>query len=96
MGDRTSVSVQIGNSDDKLSQREWHQYVESVKVAIGASATCVHFFASSEGSQSWQNACWVFEIRKEGCATLMMALAELRKHFKQDSVAWTEGDTIFV
>lgn len=86
------ATIQIGNSDDKLSQREWSLYVSSIDKAITAQALTTHFFASSEGSKPWQNACWVAAVREAEVEFLFDDLKKIRKKYKQHSVAVVLGD----
>ena len=92
-----TVAILIGNSDDKLSQRRWHEYVTAVARAVNACASEVHFHALSYGSDPWQNACWVFVLRdgatEHGFKTALRGLCEA---FEQDSIAVLTGETEFV
>lgn len=87
-----TITLQIGNSDDKLSQERWSEYVRD----IGCHECQPHFFACSEGSQKWQNAAWVVTCHETEAVLLKGAVLEVRKMYEQDSVAWTEGATEFV
>lgn len=95
-----TVTIQIGNSDDKLSQADWSRYVAAVASHIEYYAEdnglTIHFFASSEGTQRWQNAAWVLGAYPEVAAQLKARLAGVRAQYQQDSVAWTEGETQFI
>jgi len=95
---KTTVTLQIGNSDDKLTQSEWSTFVDLVDKAIRHSRSQLHFTGGSYPDAPWQNFCWVFllsdEERESG--TLYRMIHDLRKQFKQDSAAWTEGKTLFV
>lgn len=92
-----TVCIQIGNSDDKLSQKEWSRFVDEVRDAVIEEATEVYFFACSDGGARWQNACWV--VRMDDVHISIPALKEklfrIRLQYRQESVAWMEGDTIF-
>lgn len=91
-----TITIQIGNTDDKLTQEEWARYVEKVGQAINYKAECVHFFGAPVNYAKWQNAAWVIECKEEDSRYLMGSLIEIREHFRQDSVAWTEGKTLFI
>ena len=96
---RKTVTVQIGNSDDKLSQREWSDFVGRVHGSIGYFADQIHFSGHSSPNVCWQNAAWVFEIEAVEpplASHLREELAKIRAEFKQESVAWTEGETSFI
>lgn len=89
-----TVTIQIGNTDNKLTQQEWSQFVLEMREIIHQHLGTVHFFGGSATYEPWQNVCWVVEasaleeFRKEATA--------LRQKYKQDSVAFTIGNTEFV
>jgi len=89
------VTLQIGNSDDKLTQNLWHHFVGETSTAINTLALRVHFFGGPNNWEPWQNAAWVFEIG-DNAPALKRRLQEIREAYRQDSVAWTEGETLFV
>lgn len=93
-----TITVQIGNSDDKLTQAEWSEFVNKVDRAIALANGRIHFMGGSYNDAPWQNFCWVFNLRDDNRedGTLFRHLKLIRKAFKQDSLAWTEGDTLFV
>jgi hypothetical protein len=91
-----TVTVQIGNSDDKLTQSQWSKFVDKVHTTISTFAQQVHFSAPSHGDAPWQNFCCVFVIYEEHIAPLKAHITDIRKDFSQDSAAWTEGDTAFI
>lgn len=86
------ATIQIGNSDNKLTQQEWSEYVDAVHAATTVDGIETHFFASSEGSKPWQNACWVVAIREKEVDAMMRAVTKIRKQYKQESVAVVLGD----
>jgi len=93
----TTVTLQIGNSDDKLTQAEWHRFVEAVRGLLESwPGVAVHFFGAPPNWTPWQNAAWVFAIDDEAVAALREAVVEVRARFRQESVAWTEGAAEFV
>lgn len=91
-----TVTIQIGNSDNKLSQNEWAHYVEATKQAIEKTVNEVHFFGGSPNWRPWQNVAWVIVVQDEEIPKLKQQLAYVRHSFNQDFVAWTEGETIFI
>lgn len=88
-----TVTIQIGNSDNKLSQEEWSLFYEKTNKLIIESAKQIHFAAPSYGASPWQNACFVFEIMPVDMEPLWEDIIKLRAEYKQDSIAWTEGET---
>jgi len=91
-----TVSVQIGNSDDKLTQKQWADFVTMVGSAILGHGGQVHFFGGAANWMTWQNVAWVFECDEQKVDVLKKILADIGRHFRQDSVAWLEGETEFL
>lgn len=91
-----TVTVIIGNSDDKLSQSRWSAFVNCVALRIGELAKQVHFSGSSSNSAPWQNHAWVFEIDDKNAAVLSLEIALEGNHFDKNTVAWIEGKTEFI
>ncbi len=89
-----TVTIQIGNTDDKLTQKEWSDFVLAVDTEIQSLAKEVHFFGGSVNYSPWQNVCWVITIEK--LHFLKDALQAIRMMYKQDSVAMTVGTTEFI
>ena len=96
--DTLTVSVQIGNSDDKLTQKEWSEFVQSIGDSIITYKGHIHFCGGSMCQVPWQNFCWVFEL--ENNDMVVDALREQQKRirvkYRQDSVAWLSGVTRFI
>ena len=92
------VYVSIGNSDDKLTQREWHDFTESVD-ALLSSATHTHGVWFSSPHSRWQNACWCVEFEDDYPDVIAWArkrLGELAAEYRQDSIAWAVAQTEFI
>ncbi len=92
----TTVTILIGNSDDKLTQKQWSDFWSRVDAMIGSVAEDVHFKGASYGAAQWQNACWVIVINEEEFRWLTRELKAVRTAFQQDSVAIVVGETKFV
>jgi hypothetical protein len=89
-----TVTIQIGNSDDKLSQSKWADFIQELKTI---SITCchqVHFTGNSHGDAPWQNFCIVAECDDLGWIDVQLPI--LAKKYNQDSIACTVGTTIFL
>lgn len=92
--DRKTVTIQIGNSDNKLSQIQWAGFVAEIAGAITRWSDKQYFFGGPPNYISWQNVAWVVEVGTEyDRSGLKEHLTRIRKDFQQDSVAWTEGNT---
>jgi hypothetical protein len=102
----TAVTVQFGNSDDRLTQREWSELVAAVSRVVNVEVLDhgggLHFFGTAPADAPWQNACWVVELPPgDGAATraahaLKRELATVAHTFRQDSFAWQLGDVELV
>jgi hypothetical protein len=91
-----TIVVQIGNSDNKLPQAEWAEFVRGVDKFIRELATTVHFFGGTENWAAWQRVCWVFECEDSRLEPLKSRVTETREKFCQDAAAFTEGETEFI
>lgn len=89
-----TIVVQIGNTDNKLSQELWAKYVHRVHTLM--EMELLHFFGGPPNYEYWQNACWVIETTKDRESKIIYKLIEIRKVFNQDSIAITVGETKFV
>lgn len=92
-----TIIIQIGNTDDKLTQKRWSEFCSDVQ-RVASIAGTVHFSAASNGMMPWQNACWVIQVPDDLALidSLRRNVAALGSRYGQDSVAWTEGETAFV
>lgn len=98
-----TVYISIGNSDDKLTQREWCDFVADVdgdlEYVLNPHGR-VHGRWFSAPDVQWQNACWCVEfVESHGAAgqtvaeQVAIAKARLRKLadvYRQDSIKWDE------
>ena len=92
-----TITIQIGNSDDKLTQREWADFISTVTQKIGVIwPTQIHFSGGSNINSPYQNYCWVLVIDSNVLGEIEKNLTLIRKHFRQDSVAITIGETKFI
>lgn len=92
-----TVYVSIGNSDDKLTQSEWAEFVAEMDQAIFEGAERIHGVWFSRPDANWQNACWCFEPIDELRETLLKArFSTFCDDFQQESIAWAEAETEFI
>lgn len=91
-----TITVQIGNSDDKLLQSVWSAFVTSVDLSIKRHCSEIHFSGAPSTAAPWQNYCWVFACSAAQSISLMSDLKHIRESYGQASAAWTEGDTKFI
>lgn len=82
--------VSIGNSDDKLTQREWATFVRDTFDAVFELSDSIHGSWTSASDSEWQNACWCLVVNESKEAELKKRLGVLARRFRQDSIAWAE------
>lgn len=88
--------VQIGNSDNKLTQQEWAAFVETTNTYVKCCSKTIHFSGGSPSHEAWQNHCWVVELKNNDVANLKHFLNQVRIQYRQDSIAFTIGETQFI
>lgn len=88
--------IQIGNSDDKLSQRDWAAFCDETVALIVSRTNQIHFSGFAAANASWQNGCWVADINYAEVDSLCEGLSLLAAKYLQDSIAFTLGETKFV
>lgn len=99
-----TYTVQIGNSDDKLSQKRWSEFIDAVMRVIDdlqiefPDEIEVHSWAYSNPAASWQNVTAVFNAPATRIVNeaVRAKLAVVAAEFEQDSIALTIGPTTFV
>jgi hypothetical protein len=89
------ITVSIGNSDNKLTQVEWSEFVQEVHTAI-KNIGKIHFFGGASNWEPWQNAAWIFEIENKFTNIFMAHLADIRKKYNQESAFFMCADGLFV
>jgi predicted NodU family carbamoyl transferase len=89
-----TVTIQIGNTDNKLTQQKWAEFIEDVNTVL--TGTEYMFQGTSAGDKPYQNACWVVVMRDYEYETTKNLVARVGEEYDQDSIAWTEGKTEFI
>jgi hypothetical protein len=93
-----TISLQIGNSDNKLTQLEWSEYVEKTESHIRAIADAVYFVGFSLPNAPYQNACFVFKVLDAPIWDMVMYphLQLIAQSYRQDSIAYLKGESKFI
>lgn len=91
-----TVHIAIGNSDDKLSQHRWSQYIRELITLVRGIADATHGVWFSAPDAMFQNCCVAIEVPSVMLDDLRLSLTKLRKDFDQDSIAVNVSDTEFV
>lgn len=91
-----TLTVQIGNSDNKLTQQQWAwfqiQTAAAIEVFTQNNGGQIHFKGNSAPTEEWVNACFVFTV-PDGVSTDALAaeLTAIRDRNRQESIAWSEA-----
>lgn len=88
-----TVTICIGNSDNKLDQAEWSNYCHETAAAVNSVKSSVHFEGGSSFDSRRQNACWVVEIFTVDVELLCERLTKVRKKYRQESIAFLPAST---
>jgi hypothetical protein len=91
-----SITITIGNSDNKLTQEEWSYFVGEMHSIILTHVKSIHFSGGSNFDRPWQNACWVCETFPDKLSELLGKIIECREGYRQDSVAVIMGNVQFI
>ena len=88
MSESITVYVSIGNSDDKLPQREWSSYVADFRTVMEKYAATIYGVWFSGPESPYQNACVAAAVLGDDIGALRADLLDVRQTYDQDSVAW--------
>ncbi len=91
-----TISILIGNSDDKLTQKQWAEFVGNTEFWVKKFCSTIHFSGGSTSNLPWQNYCIVFGVEENKEVWIKENLLELKRKYNQDSIAWIDGQTIFL
>lgn len=91
-----TVAIQIGNSDDKLTQQQWACFVLELRDCVERTSGQIHFWGASVNYEPWQNLCCICEVPELRVELLTDFLTSLRQRWKQDHAAVLIGDTQFI
>ena len=84
--------VSVGNTDNKLTQQEWAQFVDEIRIVIARYRDHVHFFGGPSNWQPWQNVACIVEIAPIDVGDFKLELIDVRKKYGQDSIFVMTGD----
>lgn len=89
-----TIHVAIGNSDNKLTQRQWFNFHHDTHRAIEAAAIEIYGAWVSPSTSPYQNAGWAFRTIDDNYRNRLRGwLSELAEQYEQDSIAWNESIT---
>ena len=94
-GPRITVYISIGNSDDRMTQRDWNGYFRDVEALLQPGGwkvvRTIHGAWQSPSAAPWQNACWCVELDQADKGQLQADLRRIAISRKQDGIAWAEA-----
>lgn len=85
--------ISIGNSDDKLSQKKWRQFLGDVRSECYTFAQEIQGIWFSEPVSPFQNACFCVELHDDNVEEFKDTLRRLAHIYGQDSVTFDEVPT---
>lgn len=91
-----SFVVLIGNSDDKLSQKEWANFQKRIAEVVNQLSDEVHFCGSSNPLDQWQNMCTVSSVRDSNVDLLRSSISYILGVYNQESAAVIIGGVEFM
>jgi hypothetical protein len=93
-----TIAIQIGNSDDKLTQKQWACFVLELRSQVDRCDCQIHFWGASVNYEPWQNLCCVCTVPdREGLMErFLRGITNIRKRFDQESAAVLIGETKFI
>jgi hypothetical protein len=94
--DGRTVYVTIGNSDDRLTQADWADFYQYVDAAVDGIAAHIYGRWVSLPTARYQNACWALLLTADRREQLRRVLRRLARRYRQESIAWVEGDPTFL
>lgn len=90
-----SAVIQFGNSDNKLTQQEWSNFIMAMR-DVTSNIYLTHFEGASFPDKPWQNYCIVLQLEEYNVDNLILSVQMVREKFQQDSVAMLIGETMFI
>jgi hypothetical protein len=89
------IVVSIGNSDDKLTQKQWSEFAWEMDEMLRQNGK-VHFFGGSPNWMRWQNTAWIIECDPTGFAKATGEIEVIRKKYNQESAFVLFGQGHFI
>ena len=88
-----TIVIQIGNTDNKLSQQLWSEFIKDLKSACNDYVKQVFFSGGSNCENPWQNYAYIFESNSAYIDDLRTELTILRRKYAQESLSFQIGET---
>lgn len=91
-GPKVTIYVTIGNSDDKLSQKEWAWFINDIRNEIKCWGGEVFGEWFSKPDSAYQNACFGAAFDHDKVGGYRASIRQVREVHRQDSVAFAVVD----
>jgi len=91
-----NVLVEIGNTDNGLTQQEWGNFCEDVITAIVIRSEQIYSSLYSLSPAKWQNAGFHFKVTELEAMKLQTELLAIKSKYHQQSIAWSRTETTFL
>jgi hypothetical protein len=101
MAETDTYYISIGNSDDKLTQARWAQFIYEINEEVSnVPGVRLHGEWHSLPLAPWQNACWCIEVNQERhpgtIDHLKEHMARIARYYGQTSIAWAKAEMEFI
>lgn len=90
------IYIVIGNTDGKLSSREWTVFQDEFKNIVTSIAEQVWGVWYSDPTTSYINMCIGILLAETNSEALKRQLRSFAAKYNQDSIAWSESKTEFI
>lgn len=93
MAEKT-IHVAIGNSDDKLSQRDWFNFYSRVDLIVVSFSSHIFGRWVSAATSPYQNACWALTVDNSWARDdFRLELGRAAAEYGQDAISWNESES---
>lgn len=89
-----TVYISIGNSDDKLTQKEWRRFAQETEGLLDRFSAQRHGTWFSRPDSVWQNMCTCAVLEDEDVRYVRDELSLIAKAWRQDSIAMAVVDEV--
>lgn len=91
-----TVLIQIGNSDDRLTQKLWSEYYSDVERLVDIYTEEVFFKGCALPNSQYQNAAFIVLLEEKDIDAFKKSLQNVRRKYFQNSIAIQIGETEFI
>lgn len=91
---QSTIHLAIGNSDDKLTQKEWSSYTKIILDTVKMCSWQIYGVWFSNPDSEYQNMAVSFVLQASvSVENFRGMLRAIREEYRQDSIAWNESIT---